>query len=306
MFGKSKQKKASKEIKMKAEQKSLLPSTDTDAKLKELEAEIELENNENSYGIPVSSDNKNKVVRKISFGQFVFLLVCVVVLSKLPFSEIIFTPLNQFSTMIHELSHAIVCILTGGWVSGMTIVPDGQGHGGLTLCHGGIPFLYYQAGYLGSAVVGCFLVFLGLYKHLAKSTLTVVGIITTICSLIFMGAGLISPLFFQVSMSLIWAVFLSSALIWAGMRLDEHKANLALMFLAINTSLDSLSAIGIVIGNILFSTGIKSDATAMAQIFFLPAIFWSFLWAFLSIGMIGLTLWFCFREGGKKSITRVE
>lgn len=291
MFGKGKQKSKKKNVDLKVNDSSNLPSTRSSDRLAELEAEMELKNLNQAN--PEQFERTTKL-EKSTLKTFCLILLLTVVLAKLPFSQLLFTPLNQFSTMIHELSHAIACILTGGWVSGMTIVADGHGHGGLTFCHGGIPFVYYQAGYIGTAVFGCLLVFLGQYKHLAKPTLTTVGILAALGSLIFMGAGLISPLFVQVSMSLLWAAALSFILIWAGIKLDEKKANLVLMFLAINTSLDSLSAIGIVISNLIFSTGIKSDATAMQSVYLLPAIFWSLFWAVSSICLIGFTVWYSF------------
>ena len=63
------------------------------------------------------------------------------------------------------MSHALACVFTGGWVSGLTIVEDGNGHGGLTFTHGGIPFIYSQAGYMGEAIWGCLLLSLARFPR---------------------------------------------------------------------------------------------------------------------------------------------
>jgi hypothetical protein len=38
----------------------------------------------------------------------------------------------------------------------------------------------------------------------------------------------------------------------------------------------------------------------MEQMFILPAVFWSFLWATLSVVMLGTTVWFTYGLGGIK------
>ena len=62
---------------------------------------------------------------------FWFLVVFSVFLSNVPGIHFLMTPVNQFVTMVHEMGHALVTILTGGYVTFMTVVSDGQGHGGL-------------------------------------------------------------------------------------------------------------------------------------------------------------------------------
>ena len=274
-------------------------------RLEELEAELELHPGANSNDLTGLTDQDQAQTSKEPSGNgnrvvlFWIVVLLTVILAKLPFSEILFTPLNQFATMVHEMCHAITCILTGGSVSGMTIVSDGQGHGGLTFCHGGIPFIHIQAGYLGTAVVGAVLVFLGQYKHLAKPTLIGLGLISALGALFFMGAGILSPVFLQVMASLLWAGALSVITILAGMKLDEKKANFVLLFIALHTALDSLRSIGLVLSASLIPTGVFSDATTMQRLYFMPAIFWSLLWAVISISLVGASLWFSYGRNRK-------
>src|SRR5271170_495087 len=91
----------------------------------------------------------------------VSLTLASMVLWQAPIASWILGPVGIFVTTLHEMSHALVCIATGGTVSGLTIVPDSSGHGGVTLCKGGNPFLYVQAGYLGTAFWGCLFIILG-------------------------------------------------------------------------------------------------------------------------------------------------
>lgn len=255
-------------------------------RLAELEAELEPENDKPSISEAPKRESNHKM--------FWTILIVTVILSKLPFSELIFTPLTQFATMVHEMSHAVMTILTGGSVSGMTIVADGQGHGGLTFCHGGIPFIHVQAGYLGTAIVGAVLVFLGQYKHLARPTLVAIGIFTILGALVFMGAGLFSTMALPIIMSMIWAGLLAFLTIMAGLKLDEKKANFVLLFLAVHTAMDSLRSIALVMGASIIPIGTFSDATVMQRDYFLPAVFWSLSWALFSLALMAVTFWFCF------------
>src|SRR5712692_8304995 len=56
--------------------------------------------------------------------------------------------------MVHELSHALVAILTGGQVLGIAIRLDGSG---VTYARGGNLVLTASAGYVGSSVFGAVL-----------------------------------------------------------------------------------------------------------------------------------------------------
>lgn len=263
-----------------------------EAKLARLEAEVAAREKS-----PVPTDKP--VAETMGTGRTnIFLLGAVFIftllIAKLPFSDFIFGPLNQFATMIHEMSHAIACVATGGHVTSMTIVPDGQGHGGLTSCIGGIRFIHYQAGYLGTAIAGCLLIFFGQFKHRSRETLIAVGAIMLLSTVLFMGPGILSPMFFQALASLIWGVALSLATIYAGLKLKDSMANLVLLFLAINTAMDSLRSITMVMTASIFARHIFSDATNMEQLFGMPAILWSLLWLALSLAMLALTIWLCY------------
>ncbi|MBZ0187399.1 MAG: M50 family metallopeptidase, partial [Candidatus Obscuribacterales bacterium] len=222
------------------------------------------------------------------------ILILSLILAKLPFSDFLFAPLNQFATMIHEMSHAIACVLTGGHVSGMTIVPDGMGHGGLTRCDGGIRFIHIQAGYLGTALAGCLLVYFGQFKHLSKKILIAMGLAMFLATIFFMAPGLFSPLFFQAFLSLLWGLALSGVTVYAGYKLKDSFANMTLLFLAIHIALDSLRSIGTVIMATIFATHIWSDATTMQDLYGMPAILWSFLWLTISVGMLSATIWYSY------------
>jgi hypothetical protein len=234
----------------------------------------------------------NHTLNACSFWCLVLLSL---ILAQVPIVGWLFTPINQFTTMVHELSHAFVCIVTGGWVTGLTVVGDGAGHGGLTFCHGGLPFFYTQAGYLGTAIFGSLLVFLGQYPKLSKATLVLLGTAIGLASIFLVGANLFNT-GFAGFLSLLWGVAMSVFLIWAGLKWKPSAANLLLLFLAVQTALNSVVCIYYLV-QIYFgfvpSSAAWSDATSMSQMTggLIPPFVWSLLWFVMSISLLSVTLW---------------
>ncbi len=212
-----------------------------------------------------------------------------------PIVGLLLSPISTFATMVHEMSHAIVCLLTGGHVSGMTIVSDGSGHGGLTFCKGGWPFFYTQAGYLGAAVFGCLLIFLGQFQKISKGILMSIGGIIGLASIFLVGFNLLNT-GWQGFFSMLAGLAMSGFLIWAGMKWRAHYANLLLLFLAVQTALNSVTSIIFLAQVSLGMTPFDSfsDASSMEQMTGLPAGFWSVMWVLASVLMLGATLYFTY------------
>jgi hypothetical protein len=242
----------------------------------------------------VGKSDAGSVSISSSFNVWAFWLITIVslVLSQTPGISWLFTPINQFTTMVHELGHAFVCILTGGHVTGLTIVGDGAGHGGLTYYRGGIQFFTAQAGYLGTAVFGCLLIFLGQYPRFSKLLLAAIGVAIGLCSLTLVGMNIFVT-GFQGFFSLIWGGALAFALCWLARKLDSRSANLVVLFLAVQTALNSLSAVFLLV-QVYFGvlqSNAWSDASIMEKITHIPAFFWGLLWFLMSCAMVGFTLW---------------
>ncbi len=215
-----------------------------------------------------------------------------IVLSHMPGLAWLFSPVNLFTTAVHEMGHALVCIATGGSVHGLTIVSDGSGHGGLTFCEGGMPFFYAQAGYLGSAFFGCVLIYLSQFPRASKTLLGVMGLMTAFATIFFVPGALGVPgHFLQGLGSLACAALISGLLIWGSIKLPPGAANLLILFLAVQTALNSLTLIGDLITISLgwVEYGGFSDATNMASLTMIPAPVWSIFWGALSLGMVAFT-----------------
>ena len=75
------------------------------------------------------------------------------VLWLVPFGSVVLLPVRPYATVVHEVWHALVALLTGGQVAGIQLEAGGFG-GGAALIAGGWSLAIAAAGYLGSAVTG--------------------------------------------------------------------------------------------------------------------------------------------------------
>lgn len=227
---------------------------------------------------------------KVNMLAFWLLTVVSLVALNTPAFAFLLTPVNQFVVMVHELSHAIAILLTGGHVSWMTFVSDGMGHGGLTKGNG-ITFITAQAGYLGTTFFGCFLIYLSQYPRLSRYVIYFLGLAVIAASIFFVAPGLFAPgMFMQAFLSLLWSLALGIAFIYLGNKLKPVLANLLLLFLAIQTTLNSFSLAWILVPNALGMGSGTTDATTMQSITFIPAIIWASFWMTVSLFALFFTL----------------
>lgn len=188
-------------------------------------------------------------------------------------------PLSQLQTAVHEMGHAVTCIMTGGSVNGLTIVPNGQGAAGVTSCSGGIPLVYLQAGYLFETIFTCLLIILARHSTYGRKALIVLGIAIGLTTLIFMPGAIVNlGQSAQGSASILWGIVISAALVFAGVKLSDRWAFFLVIFMAAQSVLCTLTSHVVLLEASLRSAGM-SDAHLLARAIGLPAIFWAVLWA---------------------------
>ena len=254
-----------------------------------------------SAPLPFVSEGGGVQVKKadhsvhINMAVFWVIAIMSILLVNVPGINFLLTPVNQFVVLIHEASHAIAAVLTGGHPA-MTIVPDGQNHGGITQTNGGWMFLIGQAGYLGTAFAGCLLIYLGQFPRYSRAILMAVGGLIIASSLLFITPSLLNPATFIAGLlSMVWGLAMGGACIYMGKKLKPILANLVLLFLAVQTALNSLTLIWTLIPHGLgLAGGSWTDATIMAQLYFVPAFIWALWWMALSLAMVFFTLKFSY------------
>jgi len=222
-------------------------------------------------------------------GLIIGLVVLSTILSALPLVRTILLPFEFFTTFIHEGGHTIASLLMGEEVSRIVINPDTSGYMQHSVTGGRWAQGFIgSAGYLGAAIFGGLLIVFSAYKNMSK---ILIG---------FLGALFLAGILMYVRDVFTFAVcgFLCAVLFIIAAKASETLCYFSLNFLAVQCALNSL---GDVVTLVKLSMGAPksayslghSDADAVAQAFWLPAVFWSILWVAIS----GIILYY----GMKKS-----
>lgn len=250
-----------------------------------------------------SAEFGQRTLARPSAGMLLILFLCAVILPNIPVLNILLAPLGALTTMIHEMGHAVACVLTGGSVQGMTIVPDGQGHGGLTFSRGGIPFIYSQTGYLGTTLAGCALIALGRFPQWSKGILFTLGAVFGIASLTFMFGTVLHGGIMQGLGSMLIGLAMAAGFIWVSLKVNVRFANLLLLFIGIQVGMNAINDVTFLVSQSFgfgFAPVAWSDATNMAKMTGIPSFFWAILWSALSVGMLAMTILWTYGSDKKR------
>lgn len=221
-----------------------------------------------------------------------------VVLWFLPYGNWIVYPIRLFVTFIHESSHALMAVLTGGSVQSLTISADTSGltYSAPSGLIGGL--LTSSAGYIGTTVFGVLMLYLIRKNFSPNKILTGLGIFVGTILLIF---TVISPVFNLFSLqvayssilfSILAGAILASGLVALGIFADLRIARFAVAFLAVQCLLNAITdQITLLAINSPFAgSDIANDAANMANATHLPGIVWVVIWIGISVAMISFGL----------------
>ncbi len=177
-------------------------------------------------------------------------------------------PVTLFVTFLHEFGHAAATILTGGHVTAIQINPDGSG---FTQSAGGSGGIILMGGYIGSAIFGNLLFYVGArVRHLAPLLLRLIGILMVI-----------SAFFWFHSMTSTVILLLFAAGIYAITRFTNWEDETLMFF--------GLASVLYIIQD--FNVGPSSDLHKYAAIIGLfPAKVWMYIWLIIVILLTAGTL----------------
>ncbi len=196
-----------------------------------------------------------------------------VVFWRIPLLGPIFYPFQIFATFVHEISHGLTAILTGGDFQRFVVRFDQSGTAWYT---GGIRWIVTSSGYLGCALFGGFLIVLSGRGVSGNTVLSVLGI----------ALGILCLVFVRNFFGIVSGLALAGLLFWAGSRLNVFWADMLLLFLGVQTALNALNS---VFDLILISTrygDVRSDAQIMYSLTGIPAPFWAVFWTLLSLALL--------------------
>jgi len=189
-------------------------------------------------------------------------------------------PFKIFVVIIHESSHALAAIFSGGSVKELDIFWN---LGGVTKTSGGNHFIITIAGYTGSLLFGT-LLFAASYKKsylLWFTGISAVTLLLVIANFMTQPAGIIFGLIFFLILIFLPHFF------------DESITNIFFRVIAL---LNIEYAIYDVISDLFSSSFIQNDADILSDLTGVSATLWALLWLVLSCAVIGFILKYSYKR----------
>ena len=172
-------------------------------------------------------------------------------------------PLKIFVVMLHEISHGVASLSTGGTIDRIVLDPY---QGGACYCGGGNAFLTLSAGYLGSLLWGVALLALaGSNRVSNRVLLTVVGGLVV----------LLTALYVRNGFGLLFGLGFGATLVLAGRRLGAAASRVVLTALGLTSCLYAILDIK---SDVLDRPHLESDAAMLAEITPLSTTAWGVVW----------------------------
>jgi len=181
-------------------------------------------------------------------------------------------PLKIFVVLLHEASHAVAAVATGGSIQRITLDPL---QGGACYCPGGNAFLTLSAGYLGSLLWG------GLMITAAQSTRVKASLVNGLIGGLVI---VLTILYVRNTFGIVFGIAFGLAMIGVSRKLSASINASALLVLGLTSALYAILDIK---SDVLDRPELTSDARMLAELTGVPTVAWGVLW-------IASALAFCF------------
>ena len=181
---------------------------------------------------------------------------------------VVIYPVKIFVVLLHEISHAMAALATGGSIERIVLDPQ---QGGAAYTVGGSPFLTLSAGYLGSLLWGVLFVMLGFSRWLRPRW--IIGGIGVF--VLFVTVGVVRNPF-----GFFFGLLFGGALLVSGKYLSQRTNRILLLGLGLTSALYAILDIK---SDILSRPGLRSDAAMLEAMTGIPTIFWGFLWIAIAL-----------------------
>lgn len=217
----------------------------------------------------------------------------------IPYADYLVYPIRLFVTFVHEGSHVLAALLTGGTVESLSVASNGSGE--VYSVPSGFfgSILTSSAGYLGSMAFGVLLLVLVRRSFSARIVLTGSAIFVGVMTIIF---GLLAPFWNLlpanttlggIAFTVISGIVLTAGLLAIARYAKPNIAQFVMSFLAVQCILNAVSDLKTVFFlSSPFANPMQTDAANMAAATGIPAIGWVVIWIGISILMISVGLRF--------------
>ncbi len=212
-----------------------------------------------------------------------------------PLANYVVYPLQLFATFVHEGSHVLATLMTGGSVQSLTVSPDASGVVWSLTNSWLSQLIVSSAGYLGTTLFGILLLIWFRFNYSSRNALYFASGFVGFMTVVF---GLLAPIwnvfsakvgFFDVAFTVISGAVLTAGLFAIAKYASMKWVNFSLSFLAVQCLLNAIFSLKDLFV-ISATSDAQSDAANMAAATGIPAIGWVMIWIFASVVMISIGL----------------
>ena len=183
-------------------------------------------------------------------------------------------PLKILVVFMHELSHGLAAILTGGSIENISLSVL---QGGLAITRGGSRFVILSSGYVGSLLIGMALFMIALRTDADRIVMGLFGVVTLV----------VTALYIRDLFPLVFCLVTGLGMLAIARYLDHAINDMVLRVIGL-TSLIYVPYD--IFDDTIARSGIRSDAFMLSEEFGGPTMFWGGLWLVLSLVVIAVSL----------------
>ena len=199
----------------------------------------------------------NRVLLPLALGVAALLL----------WDTVVAYPFRVFVALLHEISHGLAAVLTGGRIVSIGLSVD---EGGVCVTQGGWRFVVLSAGYLGSLLFGALFLLLGGKRRRAPAVIGLIGLFTLGVALVYV----------RTLFGFAYGLAAAAAFILVGARLRPAVSQMLLAAVGVTSC---LYAVWDIAYDVLLRSVPRSDAAALAGLTGIPAVVWGVLWVLASV-----------------------
>lgn len=211
------------------------------------------------------------------FKRYLALLLIFIVIVLLWNTQFVY-PIKIFVVFMHEVSHGLAAVATGGRIVEIQINPQQGGH---ALTQGGSRFWTLTAGYLGSLLWGGIILLAAARTRFDKAISILIGL----------GMIVISIGFGESMFTYLFGIGFGVALLAIGFFLPETFNDWTLRVIGVTSCLYAILDIK---SDVLDRSHLRSDARMLSELTGIPTEVWGGAWILIAIG---LTFWFLYLAG---------
>jgi hypothetical protein len=211
-------------------------------------------------------------------GHWQLILITVIVFAL--WGTLAVYPLKILVIFMHELSHGLAAILTGGSIEAISLSAQEGGH---AITRGGSRFIILSAGYVGSLLLGVTLLLVALRTSADRVVLGVFGGVML----------LVTALYIRDLFPLVFCTITGLLMLACARFLNIHINDFILRVIGLTSVIYVPFDI---FSDTIARSNLRSDAYMLAEEFGGPTVFWGGLWLVLSLAVIGFCLRFAFGQ----------